>query len=170
MNEENLNQNQDQSQQNDQPVEEKPDNLPEEVASEPAIGEVPTPDATLPKEQDSLPKSLGADTKVFAALSYLSALFIIPWVVKKDDSYVKFHLQQGITLFVIEVVVFFVIWLFQAFFDAIFGMGVATFVVFLNRLYWFVFGVISIWGAYYGFTGQTKTIPVVKDFSKYIKV
>ena len=42
-------------------------------------------------------------TRLFAALSYWSWLFIIPLIFKKDDPFVKLHLNQGLVLFIISV-------------------------------------------------------------------
>ena len=46
------------------------------------------------------------DGKVFAILSYLSILCIIPLIFKKDNSFVFFHSKQGLVLFIGEVAVF----------------------------------------------------------------
>ena len=39
-----------------------------------------------------------------AILSYISILFIVPLIVAKDDPFVKFHVKQGITLFIGEII------------------------------------------------------------------
>ena len=44
--------------------------------------------------------------KVFAILSYLSILCIIPLILKKDNDFVLFHWKQGLVIFVGEVAVF----------------------------------------------------------------
>jgi uncharacterized membrane protein len=46
------------------------------------------------------------DSKVFALLSYLSILCIIPLIFKKDDDFVLFHSRQGLVLFIAQVGVF----------------------------------------------------------------
>ncbi len=47
---------------------------------------------------------------ILAALSYVWVLFIIPLVMAKDDPFVKFHVKQGIVLFIAEVVIW-VVWM-----------------------------------------------------------
>ena len=44
--------------------------------------------------------------KVFAILSYLSILCIIPLILKKDNDFVLFHSKQGLVIFVGEVAIF----------------------------------------------------------------
>ena len=42
-------------------------------------------------------------------LSYLGILVIIPLLVARDDSFVKFHAKQGLVLLIIEIAVWFVL-------------------------------------------------------------
>ncbi len=44
--------------------------------------------------------------KIFAILSYLSVLCIIPLVLKKDNPFVLKHGKQGLVLFLGEVAIF----------------------------------------------------------------
>lgn len=49
--------------------------------------------------------SAGAEpNKLFAALSYLSFLFVLPYIVTPNDSFAKFHAKQGMKLFVFTLV------------------------------------------------------------------
>jgi uncharacterized membrane protein len=41
-------------------------------------------------------------------LAYIGILIIIPFLVAKDDPFVKFHIKQGLVLVIIEIVVWFV--------------------------------------------------------------
>ncbi len=41
--------------------------------------------------------------KLLAALSYLSFLWILPFIFCRDDEYAKFHAKQGIRLFVLSL-------------------------------------------------------------------
>ena len=45
-----------------------------------------------------------SNNNVLALLSYLSILFIVPMIVAKDDPYVKFHVKQGLVLFIFEII------------------------------------------------------------------
>jgi fumarate reductase subunit D len=45
------------------------------------------------------------EQKVFAILSYLWILVLIPLLVKKDDEFVHFHAKQGLVWFLVWIVV-----------------------------------------------------------------
>ncbi len=49
--------------------------------------------------------SVTQDDKVYAALSYLWILSILPLVMKRDRPFVQFHARQGFMLFIAESVV-----------------------------------------------------------------
>lgn len=44
------------------------------------------------------------DKKVAGILSYIGPLFLVPLIVVKDDADVKFHVNQGLVLFLFEVI------------------------------------------------------------------
>jgi uncharacterized membrane protein len=44
---------------------------------------------------------------LMGVLAYLGILIVIPFIMAKDDPFVKFHLKQGLVLVLIEVVVWF---------------------------------------------------------------
>ena len=61
-------------------------------------------------------KSPGTDpdveaNKTIAALSYISILFLVPLLGKKDSKFAQFHAKQGLVVFIIELVVMFVAWM-----------------------------------------------------------
>lgn len=43
--------------------------------------------------------------KIYAALAYLGFLFFLPLVIDKDSAYGKFHANQGLVLFIAEIIV-----------------------------------------------------------------
>ncbi|MFA5124726.1 MAG: hypothetical protein WC473_02780 [Patescibacteria group bacterium] len=51
-------------------------------------------------------KTLTSDQKIWGAISYLWVLSLVALAVKKNDSYVRFHANQGVLLFVISFVGF----------------------------------------------------------------
>ena len=130
--------------------------------TEPAAASVP-PNA-------SLPKPLETDTKVFAAISYLSVLFVIPWVVKKDHPFVAFHIKQGMALFFAEVAVWFVLWLLESFLTTLFSFRVTSLILTLNQLAWLAFTALSLVGIYYATTGKEKPLPWLEIVTKNIKI
>jgi len=115
-------------------------------------------------------KPLEVDIKVFAALSYLSALFVIPWVVKKDSSFVNFHIKRGMVLFGAELVAWFILWLIESFLVTLFAMHVAWLIVWLYKVVWLLFAVVSLAGVYWAMTGKEKSLPWVEMFAKNIKL
>lgn len=93
------------------------------------------------------------DGKVFAILSYLSILCIIPLVLKKENNFVLSHGKQGLVIFVGEVAVFVVhIVLGQWFLSS--GS--------------FVFGAISLWGIIEVLRGRYVKLPIISDIADKI--
>jgi len=113
---------------------------------------------------------LATDIKVFAAISYLSILFIIPWITKKDHPFVAFHLKQGIGLFIAEVIVWFCLWLIESFLTTLFSYRAIGLVVVLNKFAWLAFGLISVIGFYFAIKGITKKIPYLEIITKNLKL
>lgn len=74
----------------------------------------------------------GAPNKLLAALSYLSVLFILPFIFCKEDKYAMFHARQGAILFAITAV--------GEAFGAAFGLG---WIVTLMHLYWIYKGMTN---------------------------
>ncbi len=136
---------------------------PEELPREPSapINETPVTPS---------PKPLEVDIKVFAALSYLSALFVIPWVVKKDHPFVNFHIKRGMVLFGAELVAWFVLWLIESFLVTLFATHVTWVIVWLYKIVWLLFAVVSLAGVYWAMTGKEKSLPWVEVFAKNIKL
>ena len=46
----------------------------------------------------------GQSSKLFAALSYLSFLFALPYVLTPNDEFAKFHAKQGLKLFIFTII------------------------------------------------------------------
>jgi len=88
--------------------------------------------------------------KIFAILSYLSILCIIPLVFKKDNSFVLKHSKQGLILFLGEVAVFIV--------HIILGQWIL-------RLGMFVFGVFSFFGLIASLQGRDAKLPIVSKLA-----
>lgn len=49
-------------------------------------------------------KSSTDTSKIFAALSYLSILFVLPYIFAPNDNYAKYHAKQGLALFIASIV------------------------------------------------------------------
>jgi uncharacterized membrane protein len=63
----------------------------------------------------SQPTPAANTNTVMGILAYLGILVIIPFIVAKDDPFVKFHIKQGLVLFCIEIIMWLVasmLWMF----------------------------------------------------------
>ena len=94
--------------------------------------------------------SFGADaSKLFAGASYLSFLFILPYIFCPKDKFAMFHARQGMNLFIAgligEVVA------------GIFGLGWA---VWLARLYFIYLGISNV------YNGRCKRLPYIGNLLK----
>jgi len=88
--------------------------------------------------------------KIFAILSYLSILCIIPLLFKKDNPFVLKHGKQGLILFLGEVAVFIV--------HIILGQWIL-------RLGMFVFGVFSFIGLIAALQGRDADLPIISKLA-----
>ncbi len=61
----------------------------------------------LKKNPTSVGAWHGEERRVVAALSYVGILFLIPLLIAKESEFAKFHVRQGIILFIIEVIISF---------------------------------------------------------------
>ncbi|MDP8212540.1 MAG: hypothetical protein P9X22_04515 [Candidatus Zapsychrus exili] len=91
--------------------------------------------------------------KMFAVLSYLSILCIIPLVFKRENSFVLNHGKQGLVIFVGEVAIFIV--------HIILGLWIL-------RIGMFIFGVFSFIGIISVLKGQSIKLPLVSDIADKI--
>jgi fumarate reductase subunit D len=91
--------------------------------------------------------------KMFALLSYLTILCIIPLVLKRDNPFVLAHGKQGLVLFVGEV-----------------GVFVASIILpmFLIKLVYFAFGILSLWGIVECLRGNFLKMPFVSEIADKI--
>ncbi len=90
-----------------------------------------------------------------AILSYLGILIVIPFLTDaKNDPFVKFHLKQGLVLFVAEVVATFIV--------AIPVLGwIASPLIWLASLVLIIIGIMN------AIHGKEKELPLVGGFAKH---
>ena len=100
-------------------------------------------------------------TKGLAWLSYLGFLFLIPLLVYRDSPYTKFHVNQGIVLFIAEVILGIVITVLG--FIPIIGVILS---LILNLLYIVTF-VFAIMGIVFSLQGQAKRLPIIGNIDLY---
>lgn len=91
--------------------------------------------------------------KIFAVLSYLSILCIIPLLFKKENPFVLAHGKQGLVLFLAEVAVFII--------HIILGSWIL-------RLGIFILGVLSFIGIIHVLQGRYVKLPLISDIAESI--
>lgn len=99
------------------------------------------------KPAETKPMSSASETRILAALSYLSIVSVVMYVLKKDDEYIRFHARQGMVLFAASLlwIVPIVGWI----------VGMVAFV-------------LALIGALKAYMGEKFKIPVVGDLAEKI--
>lgn len=111
-------------------------------------GQEPTPAAPAPESK------AGDNKTLMAALSYVSILVLIPYLMAKNDPFVHYHIKQGLVLLVIELAVYvlgMVIWMLYPILGII---NLATLVL-------SIVGIVNV------VQGKEKELPLVGQFSKH---
>lgn len=102
--------------------------------------------------------------KVFGILAYLGILFLVPLLAAKDSQYAKFHTNQGIVLFILDVIL-----------GVCLGV-VSTVLVFIPIIGWVLIPVISgaigililvlmILGIVNACSGEPKKLPIIGNIN-----
>ena len=99
-------------------------------------------------------------TKGLAWLSYFGIFFLIPMLVNKDSAYTKFHVNQGIMLFILEVAGGIVISILSVIFALMGAVGAIVGGLISVAFYILVF-VLMIMGIVNAATGKTKSLPIL---------
>ncbi|MFA5010103.1 MAG: hypothetical protein WC553_02655 [Patescibacteria group bacterium] len=121
-------------------------------------------------QHESRHRGLGGEDKVFAALSYMSILFIVPLILRHDQDEVYFHAKQGLVLFGAEVIAWFLLFMLESFFVALFpsmNLGVTAM---LGAVAWVLFVALSLFGVYSIFRGKRWEMPILGKIAKKIEV
>ncbi|MBI5872138.1 hypothetical protein HZB88_03560 [archaeon] len=103
-----------------------------------------------------------------AILSYLGILVLIPFFITqgKRDEFIRFHLQQGWTLFIVWIIV----WVASIILGAVLGMmglvglGLALIVSFIFTILYLLLLVLAIIAIVNGVQGKTWKIPVIGNW------
>ena len=113
--------------------------------------ETKKPEATPAKPQDQKTEK---KVNAMALISYIGVLCLIPFLSKDGDKFAKFHAKQGLVLFFLEVVSYFII-----FFIPFFGIIIGN----LLGLLWVVLSVIGIVNV---INNEEKKLPVIGDLAE----
>ena len=109
-----------------------------------------TPDTTNQYDSTDI-----ENNKVFALLSYIGFLFLIPLLAAKDSAYAKFHCNQGMILFLAEVC-----WnIISSILNAILPiLGIVCYIINLVFLALVILGIVN------AVTGKAKELPVIGKY------
>ncbi len=108
----------------------------------------PTAEVQAPTEDPGLDQLTTLHERTIAALSYVSFLAIVPFYLKKDSEFCRFHGKQGMLI----AIVFFLVQLF-AILDIIADIAI------LAQFIYFVLG------GYAAVSGRWKKMPLIYDWS-----
>lgn len=95
--------------------------------------------------------------KVYAILAYLGILCLVPLFAAKDSPYAKYHANQGLVLFLIEVALG-VLGNMIGVVSVLAGLG---FVLLIMPLVWLALFVLAIMGIINAANGEMKPLPII---------
>ena len=115
------------------------------------------------------------ENKGISWLAYISVLFLIPMLAKKDSKFCEYHVRQGAMLFVLEIAFTVVSQLFLAVIGAVIrGIDSTTYYIInyhmspvymiFNVLFLLVdiaFVVLSVMGIFNALGGRKKELPII---------
>lgn len=108
--------------------------------------------------------------KVMAILAYLGILVVVSYLVAKDDSFVKFHIKQGLVLFVIEIAVWIIGMIFMPSLYSIGSMGAFSIFSMVLNIVYLALLVLAIIGIVNAVNDREKPLPFVGSFAKYFNI
>lgn len=109
-----------------------------------------------PKTEEIIKIEAPHKENLWAILCYLGILIIIPFLITKNNSFVKFHIKQGLVLLALSVIA----WLLDMFHSSF------AFVSILMNIAIFILAIIGIINVV---KNREKELPWVGEFSKYFK-
>lgn len=106
----------------------------------------------MPTKKNETPKNKKLDVelnKAVAALSYISILFLIPLLLKRDSEFAQFHAKQGMVLFLLSLLMF---------------------IPLLGQILFFVIVIVSVISIVKVTNGEWWKIPFVYDWSQKFNI
>lgn len=97
------------------------------------------------------------ENKIYAAISYLWILFLIPMMLKKNSDFVMYHAKQGMVLFIASLFVTFLSWI------PFLGW-------FLGMILGLVIGILALLGILNALSGEKWEMPFLGYYAKKIKL
>ncbi len=94
---------------------------------------------------------------LIAIFSYLGILVLVPLLVEKKDEFVRYHVKQGLVLFLAEIVTPFVAWI------PILGWIAGA----ILWIFWIVFTILGIVNVV---SGKKKPLPLIGQFAEKFNI
>jgi fumarate reductase subunit D len=102
-------------------------------------------------------KTSSKELNIMALLSYIGILCLIPLLTKPQDEFVKFHLKQGLVIFIGEIATMFLFWILAFLFP----------LWWLLNLGWFILSIVGIVNVV---KNEQKPVPFVGKYADKIKI
>ncbi|HPI67337.1 MAG TPA: hypothetical protein PKZ16_02235 [bacterium] len=99
-----------------------------------------------------------SEEKIIAAISYVWLLFLVPLILKKDNSFCQFHAKQGLVLFFFSLLVLF------------FGALPLIGWLIIAPLGWLVIIIFSVLGFLNALQGKEWEMPYLSKYAKRINL
>jgi uncharacterized membrane protein len=97
-----------------------------------------------------------ADNKVFAILAFFGILFLIPLFAAKESPFARFHANQGLILFLVEIALYVVYFIL---------LSISTALGLIFSLLFLVVTVLAILGIINAAKGELKELPLIGKFT-----
>ena len=95
--------------------------------------------------------------KGMSVLSYLGLLLLIPFLARKDSPYARFHVNQGMVLFLTEAAYNILYRIIRS----VFGHGILSPIVSILGILDIVFLILMIMGIVNAASGKAKELPII---------
>ncbi len=105
------------------------------------------------------PEENNETTMIMGILAYLGPLVIVPFLVAKDNNFVRFHVKQGMILFAIEMILYVVTSMMM--FNLLFLLPIITIINFACMI-------LSIVGIVYVVQKVEKPLPGIGSLTKHL--
>lgn len=100
-----------------------------------------------------------SENKVFGILSYIGILVLIPIFAAKDSQYARFHANQGLVLFILEVALNIIVRIVSAALSFTFGgallASLLSLAVAVVSLVFMILGIVN------ACSGEAKQLPII---------
>lgn len=103
-----------------------------------------------------------SNTILFSILSYIGILWLIPLLVEKNDKVVRFHVNQGIVLFIFDIIGSIAVGILSAIF--VFIPVISFLVVVIASLFGILCFVLMIIGIVNAANKSEKPLPIIGNF------